>query len=529
MFGTVPGKRDLLIQENQFGTCPSMDHSSYSDESGSLTNSGPPFSTPSPQLDRWRTTSETGTTFSTLDLSQPKQYNSINATAHTTRLAVCVQSASDHQLHTGSKSRTSDSQQDPTKNLVFSSRCQSLINFDTDSILKSSYNIIATKQQGFKSTGRTELLERGSFLNPDFEGHKETKLLDNNNNNKSFSSDDWQDLDKTQNSKQSLILNPLPRKSSYLKWRFSKSREPPETALDIAFRTMLDYKQPITLHRPSKADRQMGHYDYLPSIKVISSKDQRRRDAMRSQLKEQLLLAEERKRQEILEMESELILDEDREEALQKNIFLPSGEEYEFSEGNILAATLPVSSPKQASSCQSSGNVPTVGTSNSPRNSLYDGRRKSDVSHDGRRFSNAHHDGQRPTCSNVSLNVNGVAFSHNSPSPSIRGSKRWHSISTIVRREKMFQVVSHWPGLQKPPNIFQAPLEPPNEDDDTLEEELTPPSVHYNRRRQSTVPNSKTTQKRTQSLSKGLLWMRTKCHHSSGTMDRQCRAASWFL
>ena len=175
-----------------------------------------------------------------------------------------------------------------------------------------------------------------------------------------------------------------------------------------------------------------------------------------------------------------------------KNIFLPSGEEYEFSEGGLPAATLPVPSQRKERSSSRQSSL----------NGSYDGRRQSNASHESRRPSFASHDGRRPSDvsidsrrpSNVSLNVNGASYSGNST----LGSKRRHSVNTMVRREKLFTVVSHWPGLQKPSTFFQTPLdEPPNEFDSPFEEPR-PPSAQSKR----SLPNSKTMQKRTKS--KGL-------------------------
>ncbi|XP_071797280.1 uncharacterized protein [Asterias amurensis] len=458
-----------------------MDQSMDSDEleSGSLTTSSPPLSTPSPQLDRLRPVADYSASLLHLDDTTPHDNN--NVCIKTKRSSsLGLKSSSDYQLHIESKPRRA-SQQDFENNVMPSSGSQSLINFDTGNILKSSYNLTTSQSQGVP-TGRH--LEGLSHLNPEFNGNDGT--TDPNNNE---TTSEWQYL-ATQ--RKPLSLHPIPRKSPYPPWRFSQSRQPPETALDIAFRTMLDYKQPMTLHRPSKADRRMVHYDYLPSIKVISSKDQRRRNDNRNELKQQLQLAEERKRREILEMESDFFQEDDRDDPLQKNIFLPSGEEYEFSEGGLPVATLPVPSQRKERSSSRQSSL----------NGSYDGRRQSNASHESRRPSFASHDGRRPSDasidsrrpSNVSLNVNGASYAGNST----LGSKRRHSVNTMVRREKLFTVVSHWPGLQKPSTFFQTPLdEPPNESDSPFEEPR-PPSAQSKR----SLPNSKTMQKRAKS--KGL-------------------------
>ncbi|XP_038068977.1 uncharacterized protein LOC119738248 [Patiria miniata] len=368
-------------------------------------------------------------------------------------------SASANELQRGSNSRRrSDSDLDHKTLLQPSPEHHSMINIGTESLLKTSYNIAPLTQERIKTKRKAK--QRHDSLSPDLEIDGSTRNLDINRNVRSGTSN-LHSHEETQKRKKHLDLRPIQRNSPYPLWKFSKSREPPETALDVAYRTILDYKQPITLHRQPKADRQMIHYDCLPSIKVFSEEHQQRREAMRYQLKQQLQLEDHRKRQEILEMEQDIIPESEREENIQKSIFLPSGEEYEFSEGDITMATLPV--PTQRTERRSST------SSHHSSRSLQKSSSSTPVS--SRRSS---HDVGQANTTPLSLSVMPP-----SPLPSTKGSKRRHSVSTLVRREKMFSVVSHWPGMRPSQKLFEMEEPSPEmTDEDTFVEMPTPPPVH---------------------------------------------------
>ncbi|XP_022101817.1 uncharacterized protein LOC110985243 [Acanthaster planci] len=449
--------------------CFTMDLYTDSEESGSMTD----ISTTSSTMDNLRTP-DSITKTNPFNFNDSKTYGVIT-NMNVPQSKMGIKSLSTYELQRQSNIRpTPDSLLDHTL-LHPSPGHHSMTNLGTENIQRTSYNMATMSHDRLKNAHRGAGKRRHASVTSNLETDACTCGLtkhSDTNSNISCDTGNMQTHEKVQNRNEHLDLRPIQRNSPYPLWKFSKSKKPPETVLDVAYRTILDYKHPVTLHRQPKADRQMDHYDYLPSIKVFSEEDHQKREAMRFQLKYQLQMEEKRKRQEILEMERDILPESEREENVQKSIFLPSGEEYEFSDGDISTATLPVPSPRgeRRSSTSSHHSSRSIHKPNSPR--PVSSRRSS-------------HDIHVSPAKSPPYTVSVMP----PPSPSSQGSKRRHSVSTLVRRQKMFNVVSHWPGMG--PNTKLYEIEEPStqiiSEEDSNSEMPKPPPIHHTTNRGSPV------------------------------------------